>query len=479
MKNIYTQDFLLTNVWGKRLFHEVAAKLPIIDWHNHVDPALLATRKPFANIYQLWIQHDPYKHRAMRILGISENLITGQEASDYDKYFAWATCLPQTIGNPLFDWSCMELRQVFGIETVLSPKNALEIWEIANHQLGQTDQSAWDILNRFGVEMLCTSDDLLDALNYHRAISAQDEPQKSGIPPVPMRCLPSLRSDSIINFHQPTFFEWLKRLENQTQIKVNHLKAYKKAIIYRLDFFDKTGCLLSDHSLDSGFEYVSTPEVEAEIYFERFLNQKSLSESDFIGLQSHLLHFLGLEYAKRQWKMQLHIGAHRFTSTRLRNKVGAAGGYACIGNTFHVKSLSRFLDDLDISGGLPKTILYTLNPADNAVLGSLTGSFSEDYVRGKIQFGPAWWYNDHYEGILQQLLNLSAYGLLSTTIGFTTDSRSILSFTRHNYYRRILCNLIGQWVAEGRLPEDEILLKQLIENIAYFNIKNWIQKKNE
>jgi glucuronate isomerase len=294
-----------------------------------------------------------------------------------------------------------------------------------------------------------------------------------------IRCLPSLRSDSIINFNQPTFFQWLERLENLTQIKVGNLNAYKKAIIHRLDFFDKTGCLLSDHSLDSGFKYVSTSAVEAETYFERFLTQKSLSEIDLIRLQSHLLHFLGLEYAKRQWKLQLHIGAHRFTSTRLRNKVGAAGGYACIGNTADMASLSRFLDDLDVVNGLPKTILYTLNPADNAAFASLTGSFSEDYVRGKIQFGPAWWYNDHYEGILQQLSDLSAYGLLSTTIGFTTDSRSILSFTRHDYYRRILCNWIGQWVEEGKLPDDEILLKQLVKNISYFNIKNWIQKKDE
>jgi glucuronate isomerase len=193
-------------------------------------------------------------------------------------------------------------------------------------------------------------------------------------------------------------------------------------------------------------------------------------------LQSHFLNFLGLEYAQRQWKMQLHIGAHRFTSSTLRKKVGAAGGFACIGSAADMRSLSLLLDELDVKNGLPKTILYTLNPADNAAFASLTGSFSEDNVRGKIQFGPAWWYNDQYEGIVQQLLDLSSYGLLSTTIGFTTDSRSILSFTRHDYYRRILCNLIGQWVEEGKLPDDEAFLTQLIKNIAYFNIKNWIKK---
>jgi glucuronate isomerase len=234
--------------------------------------------------------------------------------------------------------------------------------------------------------------------------------------------------------------------------------------------------LLSDHSFDSGFTYVSTaPSVSANLFYN-LLKNKGLDNGDFIELQSHVLHFLGLEYAKRQWKMQLHIGAHRYTSSTLRQKVGAAGGFACIGSAADMPSLSLLLDELDVKNGLPKTILYTLNPADNAAFASLTGSFSEDNVRGKIQFGPAWWYNDHYEGIVQQLLDLSSYGLLSTTIGFTTDSRSILSFTRHDYYRRILCNLIGQWVEEGKLPDDEAFLTDLIKNIAYFNIKNWIKK---
>jgi glucuronate isomerase len=467
MKNIYTHDFLLQNAWGKRLFHEVAKSLPIIDWHNHVDPSVVATNKSFDNIYQLWVQNDPYKHRSMRIFGIPENLITGSEASDYDKFLAWADCMPQTVGNPLFHWSCMELKQVFGIDAVLTLENAQQIWDKANHILKQKGFGAKDILKSFGLEMLCTSDDLLDSLEHHIALSRQTE----------VACLPSLRSDSIIAFNQPTFFSWLAKLEGLTDIKIGNLDDYKKAVISRLDFFDKTGCLLSDHSFDSGFKYVhSTPSVSTTI-FERFLKKKTISDKDFIQLQSYVLNFLGLEYAKRQWKMQLHIGAHRYTSSTLRKKVGGAGGFACIGSAADMSSLSLLLDELDVKNGLPKTILYTLNPADNAAFASLTGSFSEDNVRGKIQFGPAWWYNDQFEGIVQQLLDLSSYGLLSTTIGFTTDSRSILSFTRHDYYRRILCNLIGQWVEEGKLPDDEAFLTQLIKNIAYFNIKNGIKKK--
>lgn len=480
MKNIYTNDFLLKNAWGKRLFHEVAQSLPIIDWHNHVDPSVLATNKSFDNIYQLWVQNDPYKHRAMRIRGIPENLITGSEASDYDKFLAWADCLPHTVGNPLFHWSCMELKQVFGIDTVLTLGNAQLIWDKANNILTQKDYGAKDIVKRFGVEILCTSDDLLDSLEHHIAMSDWgfriSEHADTPNPKPEICCLPSLRSDSIIAFNQPTFFNWLKKLEVLTAIKIENLDDYKKAVINRLDFFDEIGCLLSDHSFDSGFTYVSTaPSVSATL-FDNLLKNKGLDSGDLIELQSHTLHFLGLEYAKRQWKMQLHIGAHRFTSTTLRNKVGGAGGFACIGSTADMPSLSLLLDELDVKNGLPKTILYTLNPADNAAFASLTGSFSEDNVRGKIQFGPAWWYNDQFEGIKQQLLDLSSYGLLSTTIGFTTDSRSILSFTRHDYYRRILCNLIGQWVEEGKLPDDEAFLSNLIKNIAYFNIKNWITK---
>lgn len=475
MKNIYTNDFLLTNAMGKRLFHEVAKSLPIIDWHNHVDASLLATNKSFENVYQLWVQNDPYKHRAMRIRGVPENLITGSEANDYDKFLAWAKCLPHTVGNPLFHWSCMELKQVFGIDEVLTLENAKNIWDKANQILQQKGFGALDILKRFGLEMLCTSDDLLDSLEYHIAMSESPD----------IRCLPSLRSDSIIAFNQPTFFKWLEKLENLTQIKVRNLDDYKKAIINRLDFFDKNGCLLSDHSFDSGFKYVSSAPLMptassrqgvtvSATLFDNLLKNKGLDSDDFVELQSHVLHFLGLEYANRQWKMQLHIGAHRYTSSTLRNKVGGAGGFACIGSTADMPLLSLLLDELDVKQGLPKTILYTLNPADNAAFASLTGSFSEDNVRGKIQFGPAWWYNDHYEGIVQQLLDLSSYGLLSTTIGFTTDSRSILSFTRHDYYRRILCDLIGSWVEDGKLPDDEAFLSNLIKNIAYFNIKNWL-----
>ncbi len=466
MKVFNDTDFLLLNEYGKQLYHRVAAALPVIDPHNHIDPASLASGKSFENLYQLWVQHDPYKHRAMRIYGIAEAFITGNQPDD-EKFLAWAACFPHTAGNPLFHWCCMELKTLFGITETLSPATATQIWDTANSLLQQESFTALHIIKKLGIELLCTSDDLTDSLEHHIALANQ----QNGIV-----CLPSLRADSIINIHQSSFFSWLDKLQILASVEVKDLQTYQAAIINRLHFFDTNGCLLSDHSLDSGFAYTTCNESTANDLFKKVLDGNELSSAEIISLQSYLLHFLGIEYAKRKWKMQLHIGAYRYTSSVLRSKAGPAGGYACIGSTADVASLCLFLDELDVANTLPKTILYTLNPADNAVFASITGSYSQDGVRGKIQFGPAWWYNDHYEGIHQQLLAVSSYGLLSTSIGFTTDSRSIVSLIRHDYYRRILCNLVGAWVEEGKLPNDWEFNATLIKNISYYNIKNWIQK---
>lgn len=465
MNTFNDADFLLMNDYGKKLYHEVAAKMPIIDPHNHIDLTAFVANHSFENIAQLLVKNDPYKHRAMRIYGIDESFITGN-ASDYEKFQAWASCFPSTVGNPLFHWGCMELKALFGIDTILNPQTADQIWQQANRLLQAPGLGAVDIVKKFGVEMFCTSDDLLDSLSVHIDLAQQNNG---------LTCLPSLRSDSIINFNA-SFYGWVEKLQDITQIKINTLADYKNAVGQRLDFFDAAGCLLSDHSLDSGFSFIPTSAEDAALLFADFLNQQTVDKNDLVRLQSHLLYYLGMEYAKRQWKMQLHIGAYRYTSSVLRNKVGPAGGYACIGHTMDIASICAFLDALDLENNLPKTILYTLNPADNAVLASLTGSYAEDGVRGKIQFGPAWWYNDHLEGILDQLKALSSYGLLGTSIGMTTDSRSIASFSRHDYFRRIFCNLIGSWVQEAKLPEDWEMLSTLVKNISYHNIKNWLQK---
>jgi len=463
---LYHTDFLLTTAMGKMLYHEVAAKLPIIDPHNHLDPAMLAENKPFAGIYELWVEKDPYKHRAMRICGVEEALITGN-APAYEKFAAWAGCCPATAGNPLYHWSAMELQQLFGIDKALSSDTSRETWEVANEYLQKEQVGAIDLLRKFKVEKLCTSDDLLDTLAHHSIVASTQES---------VQCLPSLRGDSILAFEQPGFSKWLQQLSDITTTPINHLEDYTVAINQRLDFFNTAGCLLSDHSLDSGFAYSSTDSYTAAPLFERVLQQQSLTPAEKVQLQSYLLQFLGEAYAARQWGMQLHIGAYRYTSSVLRAKLGPAGGYACIGNTLDVPSLCSLLDDLDKNGSLPKTILYTLNPADNAVLASITGSYAQDGVQGKIQYGPAWWYNDHFDGITDQLKALSSYGLLSTSIGMTTDSRSLLSFVRHEYYRRILCNFLGEQVASGRLPKDESLLAGIVQQVCYDNIKQWLKK---
>ena len=458
-------NFLLFSNTAEKLYQEIKS-LPVIDPHNHVDPATLAANTPFENIYQLWIKPDQYKSRAMRQLGVEEKFITGN-ASDFEKYLAWAESLQHTVGNPIFHWSCMELKELFGINEMLSGQNAEKIWNDTNSILREEQFTPVNILKKFRVELMCTSDDLLDSLEHHIAFKSQHRF---------FNCFPSLRGDSILGFQQPQFYGWFSKLESLSQIAIDDLSSYKAAVIRRLDFFDEVGCLLSDHSLDTGFDFSLIDEMTASSLFKSVLQKKPLSGNEVMMLQSHILHFLGIQYAIRNWKMQLHIGANRNTSSRLREAAGPAGGYASIGNTVNVQALCHFMDTLDVEHHLPKTILYNLNPADNAVFASITGSFSEDGIPGKIQFGPAWWFNDHELGITQQLITLSSYGLLSTSIGMTTDSRSILSFIRHDYFRRILCNLLATWADQQKIPGDFSFISQLAGNIAYHNIKNWIRK---
>lgn len=468
MKTFLDQDYLLTNKISQDLYHMTARELPVIDFHNHLNPQYLCENKKYNSLSELWVTGDPYKHRAMRIHGIPEDGITGN-ADEKEKYLNWVNTFPKTIGNPLFDWSCMELKRVFGVDELLSGKNAEEIWEHCNLLLQKDEYSTMSLLKKWNVELLCTSDDLLDNLIFHTKATNS----RFGI-----KVLPSLRGDSIINFDPLIFSGWLAKLEMKTGRSIKELDHYKMAIIKCLDEFNESGCLLADHSLDAGFKFEFNTRLNPEVLFKQILSGNSLTVNESATLKNHLLLFLGEEYSKRKWILQLHIGAQRFTSTRLREKVGPAGGYASIGETCDLTGLCRFLDLLEKKEHLPDIILYTLNPADNAAFATLTGSFSEDGKSGKIQFGPAWWYNDHYDGIKQQLQTLSVYGLLGHFIGMTTDSRSVLSFSRHEYFRRILCDMIGVMVENRRLPNDRDLLETLIGDISYYNIKRSIYNRN-
>ena len=434
------KDFLLETPLARTLYHDYVEGLPIVDYHNHLSPAELASDRRFDDIGQLWVASDPYKHRAMRLHGENESVISGP-ASTREKFDAWSRTLPYTLGNPLFHWSAMEMKNVFGLDEIPDTSCADRVWEACNERLKEAEFSTMGILRGFGVKVLSTSDDLLDDVTVHSSIKGD------------IKVTPSLRADSVLGFAPA----WLEKLGSPKT-----LEEYLLAVDARLDVFSANGCRVADHALDDGWRFVLTdPDTAAKLY--------AAGDLADIRLKSYVLGHLASEYARRGWAMLLHIGAQRFTNSRLRSLVGPAGGYASIGNTCDVKSLCTFLDSQDVKGELPKTGLFTLNPADNAALAVLTGSYSQDGVTGKVQFGPAWWYNDHFYGMTDQLENLAAYSLMPHFIGMTTDSRNVLSFSRHDYFRRILCNWMADKSLRGQFPADEAYLGRIASDISYNN----------
>ena len=437
-------DFLLESPLARTLYHDYVEGLPIADYHNHLNPAELASDHRFDDIGQLWVASDPYKHRAMRLHGENESVISGP-ASTREKFDAWARTLPHTLGNPLFHWSAMEMKNVFGLDEMPDPSCADRVWDACNGRLREDGLSTMGILKGFGVKVLSTSDDLLDDVSVHSSV-------KGGI-----TVTPSLRADSVLVFASA----WLERLGSPKT-----LEEYLAAVDARLDIFSANGCRVADHALDDGWRFSLTDfDTAAKLY--------ETGEFTDVRLKSFVLAHLASGYARRGWTMLLHIGAQRFTNSRLRALVGPAGGYASIGNTCDVKSLCAFLDSQDVKGELPKTGLFTLNPADNAALATLTGSYSQDGVTGKVQFGPAWWYNDHLYGMTDQLENLAAYSLMPQFMGMTTDSRNVLSFSRHEYFRRILCNWLADKALHGQFPSDETYLGRIAADMSFNNAYNW------
>jgi glucuronate isomerase len=458
-----SDSFLLRTETARQLYHEHAARLPIIDYHSHLDAGDLAADRQFRDLTHLWIEPDQYKHRAMRLLGVPEDGITGR-ATPREKFDRWAAALPQTLGNPLYHWSQRELGTYFGIDRNLDPTTADAIWEQANVQLRLPSHRARGLLAGAGVELVCTSDRWLDRLDAHRELA------DGSFGP---RVLPSLRADEALAIDEPEFKAWVQQLGEATGEPIRDLATYRYALNTRLDHFADHGCMISDHGLD-GFDYVADAEGEAARAFQHALAGTAPDAAAARAFRSTVLTWLGEAYGRRGWVMQLHLGAQRHTSSRLRQRVGRAGGYAAIGRTTDVAVLCRFLDQLEIRGALPKTILYPLNPADYAPFAALTGSFTEDGVPGKLQLGPAWWFNDHASGIRQHLEATSHIGLLSTFIGMTTDSRSLLSMSRHDYFRRILCDYLGEQVRAGAYPNDTTILSSFVRRIAYENARAWL-----
>ena len=444
------KSYLLSGKTAKALY-KYAKKLSLIDFHNHLSVSDITTDKRFTDIYDLWIKPDPYKHRAMRMCGVPEYYITG-DAPNSEKFEKWWETIPNLAGNPLYLWSKMELSTVFGIKKMPKSCNAKKMYKILNEYLCKEVVTVNTLLDRFNVEYLSPCTSLLDNLEVF---------DKNN------RTVPSLRGDDIV---KPTM-QFLDNLQKITGMLVEDIASFEKAVCVRLDYFSKYGCSFSDHALDNGFKYFGDDGKNSQRFDDLKSGNINIEDSD--RLSSYILTFLSNEYAKRGWVMQLHIGAQRYTSTKLLEKAGPAGGYAAIGNSVDVVSLTKFFDTVDLgSCGLPKTVIYTLNPSDNALISVLSGSYAKDNVPGLITQGSAWWWCDHAQGISEMIDNAMSFGVFSNFLGMTTDSRSFLSFVRHDYFRRILCSKIAQKAESGELPENIDELKEIIYEICYKNAKN-------
>jgi glucuronate isomerase len=465
MKPFMDDNFLLSNETAVTLYHDYAKQMPIIDYHCHLSPQQIYENTSFANITEAWLYGDHYKWRAMRANGAEERLVTGGEgATDYERFAAWAKTVPQTIGNPLYHWSHLELRRFFDVQELINEKNAPVIWEKVNAKLATGSFKARDLIKMSNVEVICTTDDPVDSLEYHIAIK--------GLEDFDVQVLPSFRPDKALEINRATYLPWIKQLAEVSASSIDSYDALLDALADRVKFFDEVGCKVSDHALDY-VAFAETTKEEAAAIFARALQGEKVSLEDEKKYKTYTLLFLGRQYAQRGWAMQLHINAARNNNARMFGKLGPDTGFDSINDSSVAYPLSRLLDALDSDDLLPNTIVYSLNANDNDVLGALIGCYQGGGVPGKIQLGSAWWFNDTKNGMLDQMNALANLGLLSRFVGMLTDSRSFLSYTRHEYFRRILCNLLGEWVENGEAPADLELLGDMVQNISYRNAKNY------
>jgi glucuronate isomerase len=463
MKQFMDESFLLQNETSKTLYFDYAKDMPIIDYHCHLNPKEIAENKKYKNITELWLGGDHYKWRAIRANGIDEKYITG-DSDDKAKFMKWAETVPYLVGNPLYHWTHLELKRYFNIDKVLSPSTADEIWEQCNDMLQKDEFSARGIILRSNVEVICTTDDPVDTLEYHKALNRDSS--------FPVKVYPAFRPDKALNIHLPGFKDYIGALEQAAGISISTVSDLKQALESRLDHFDANGCRISDHALEYAI-YVDASEAEIESIFKAAMDGKQVSQIEADQYRTHMLVFLGREYAKRNWAMQLHLSSIRNLNTRMYRVLGPDTGFDAIGDGHQAKALAAFFDALEITGELPKTILYSLNPRDNEVLATVMGCFQGTEVPGKLQLGSAWWFNDHIQGMEEQMIALANTGLLRRFVGMLTDSRSFLSYTRHEYFRRILCNIIGKWAENGEVPADMDMLGALVQEISYSNTKHY------
>jgi glucuronate isomerase len=466
MKAFIHDDFLLTNKMAKILYHDYAKIQPIYDYHCHLDPKEIWENKQYSSIAEIWLAGDHYKWRAMRLNGVSEKYITGA-ASDKEKFFRWANTVPQTLGNPLFHWTHLELARYFDFYELLNEDTAERVWNSTNAKLEEDSFRTRELIKGSNVEMIGTTDDPTDTLEYHDRL-AEDKTWKPKV-------LPTFRPDKGIEIMKDTFLPWIEKLSIVTNKEIARLEDLLDALKERVDYFHAKGARLSDNGIsEMVFEPATKSEVEA--IFQKALNNTKVSMEEARKYKTFILLYLGQIYAEKGWTMQLHIGAMRNNNKRMFQMVGADAGFDTIEDYPVAQPLAKFLDALDHTNQLPKTILYNLNPKDNFTFASLAGSYHEEGVPGKVQFGSGWWYNDQKNGMERQMTDLANIGLLSRFIGMLTDSRSFLSYTRHEYFRRILCNLLGSWVEKGEAPQDERLLGSMVKNISYENAKNYFER---
>ncbi|MBP3729130.1 MAG: glucuronate isomerase [Lachnospiraceae bacterium] len=457
----FLKDDFLLNTETARGLYGFAAKLPIIDYHCHLSPREIYEDRHFENLTELWLEADHYKWRLMRAAGVEERVITG-EGAPFEKFMAWARTLRGAIGNPLLEWSHLELRNAFGFDEFLDEGSAEKLWDLAREKL--KDLSARSLIARSRVEVICTTDDPADDLEYHR-LMAKD-------PAMPCRVYPAWRPDKAVDIEKADWNQYIDRLGAASGREIGNFEDLKATLLDRLDHFAQNGCRLSDHGL-AFIPFSRMREEEAAEIFEKRRNGQALSSEETEGYKFTLLQFLGRQYHRLGWVMQLHYGVKRDNAERLYRALGPDAGGDSIGDAAPMGKLADFLNALDRDDRLPKTILYSLNPQDNGAIESVMACFQQGPALSKLQHGSAWWFNDNFAGMWDQLTSLASQGYLRGFVGMLTDSRSFLSYARHEYFRRILCRLLGQWVEEGRYPRDEAALKELVEGICYRNAKEY------
>ena len=461
MPGFMDHNFLLDTDVAQQLYREVAAELPIIDYHSHLQQGEIAAKKQFRNIAELWLAGDHYKWRLMRSAGVSEDFITGSQ-SDEAKFLAFCRVLPLAAGNPIYHWCHLELRRIFGITLTINTTNAPRIWEQANARLA--GMSCWTLLEQAKVEVACTTDDPVDDLAQHEVIARSE---------LSTRVLPAFRPDAAMRINRPGFVDYLATLGSVTGSRIACYADLVAALADRVAYFHQRGARISDHAVDLPISFDAVSVDACEALLSKRLSGASLSEAEQAAFQRGLLQDLGAIYARHGWAVWLHVGAQRNNSQRGMQMLGPDTGYDAISDAGHSRGIAGLLDALDADGLLPKTMLFCLNPAMNEMLAALIGCFQEGSVAGKVQMGPAWWFNDHKDGNLRQLRALANHGVLGTFVGMVTDSRSFASYPRHDYFRRLLCRQLGRWVHDGEYPNDPEALETIVRGVCYDNAKRY------